>query len=49
MEGYACDRMFKLNVEMSKVSTSVCMLSSIDFLHAGLCHINDRSIRIMTI
>ena len=31
--GYACDGMFKLNVEMNKVSTSVYMLSSINFWH----------------
>ena len=38
---YACDRMFKLNVENNKVSTSsVYMLFSINFWHACLCHIN---------
>ena len=34
-KGYACDGMFKLNVENNKVSTSsVYMLSSINFWHA---------------
>ena len=38
---YACDGMFKLNVENNKASTnSVYMLSSINFWHARLCHIN---------
>ena len=40
---YACDEMFKLNVENNKASTSsVYMLSSINFWHARLCHINNR-------
>ena len=40
-KGYACDGMFKLNVENNKVSTSsVYMLFSINFWHACLCHIN---------
>ena len=30
-KGYACDGMFKLNVEMNKTSTSVYMLSSTNF------------------
>ena len=43
VKGYACDGMFKLNVENNKVSTSlVYMLSSINFWHACLCHINIR-------
>ena len=41
-KGYACDGMFKLNVEMNKVSTFVYMLSSTNFWHARLYHINDR-------
>ena len=42
-KGYACDGMFKLNVENNKASTgSVYMLSSINFWHARLCHINSR-------
>ena len=49
-KGYACDEMFKLNVENNKVSTSsVYMLSSINFWHACLCHINNRYVRIMIV
>ena len=36
---YACNGMFKLNIENNKVSTnSVYMLSFINFWHARLCH-----------
>ena len=46
---YAYDEMFKLNVENNKASTcSVYMLSSINFLHAHLCHINSRYVGIMS-
>ena len=38
-KGYACDEMFKLNVEINKTSTYVYMHSSINFWHACLCHI----------
>ena len=48
-KGYACDGMFKLNVENNKASTSsVYMLSSISFWHARLCHINSRYVGIMS-
>ena len=48
-KSYACDGMFKLNVENNKVSiSSVYMLSSINFLHARLCHINSRYVGIMS-
>ena len=48
-KGYACDGMFKLNVENNKASTSsVYMLSSINFWHARLCHINSRYVGIMS-
>ena len=48
-KGYACDGMFKLNVESNKPSASfVYMLSSINFWHARLCHINSRYVRIMS-
>ena len=41
--------MFKLNVENNKASTSsVYMLSSINFWHASLCHINSRHVGIMS-
>ena len=47
-KGYACDGMFKLNVENNKASTSsVYMLSSINFWHAHLCHINSRFVGII--
>ena len=46
---YACDRMFKLNVENNKAQTSsVYILSSINFWHAYLCHINSRYVGIMS-
>ena len=48
-KGYACDGMFKLNVENNKASTSsIYMLSSINFWHAPLCHINSRYVGIMS-
>ena len=48
-KSYACDGMFKLNVENNKASTSsVYMLSSINFWHAYLCHINSRYVGIMS-
>ena len=48
-KGYACDGMFKLNVENNKTSTnSVYMLSSINFWRARLCHINSRYVGIMS-
>ena len=41
--------MFKLNVENNKASTSsVYILSSINFWHARLCHINCRYVGIMS-
>ena len=48
-KGYAYDGMFKLNVEKNKASiSSVYMLSSINFWHARLCHINSRYVGIMS-
>ena len=48
-KGYACDGMFKINVENNKASTSsIYMLSSISFWHAHLCHINSRYMEIMS-
>ena len=48
-KGYACDGMFKLNVENNTASTSsIYMLSSINFWHARLCHINSRYVGIMS-
>ena len=48
-KSYACDGIFKLNIENNKAFTSsVYMLSSINFWHARLCHINSRYIGIMS-
>ena len=48
-KGYTYDGMFKLKVENNKASTSsVYMLSSINFWHACLCHINSRYVGIMS-
>ena len=45
--GYVCDGMLKLNVENNKASTSsVYMLSSINFWYAHLYHINSRYVGI---
>ena len=46
---YACDEMFKLNIEIDKASTnSVYMLSYINFWNACLCHINSRYMGIVS-
>ena len=46
---YACDEMFKLNVENNKAYTNlVYMLSSINFLYARLCHTDSRYVEIMS-
>ena len=45
---YAFDGMFKLNVEMNKTCSSIYMLSSTNFWHAPLCHINERYVGIMS-
>ena len=46
---YACDGMFKLNIENNMSSASyVYMLSSMNFWHAHLCHINNRYVGIMS-
>ena len=48
-KGYACDGMFELNVENNKASTSsVYILSFINFWHACLCHINSRYVGIVS-
>ena len=48
-KSYACDGMFKLNVEINKASTSsVYMLSCLNFWHARLCHINSRYVGTMS-
>lgn len=41
--------MFKLNVEMNKISAnSVYMLSSMNFWHSRLCHINSTYVKNMS-
>ena len=48
-KGYACDGMFKLNIENNISSaSSVYMLSSVNFWHACLCHISSRYVGIMS-
>ena len=48
-KGYACNGMFKLNIENNISSaSSVYMLSSVNFWHARLCHINSRYVGIMS-
>ena len=47
--GYACYGMLKFNVENNKASTSsVYILSSINFWYACLYHINSRYVGIMS-
>ena len=47
-KGYACDGMFKQNIENNTSSTSfIYMLSSVNFWHALLCYINNRYVGIM--
>ena len=49
VKGYACDEMFKLNIENNISSTSsIYMLSFMNFWHARLCHINNRYVGIMS-
>ena len=45
---YACDGMFKFNVDMNKTSTSIYIFFSTNFWHARLCHINDRYVEIIS-
>ena len=48
-KGYACDGMFKLNIENNISSaSSIYMLSFVNFWHARLCHINSRYVGIMS-
>jgi len=41
---YATDGMFKLNVEMNKMSPSIYMLCDFNIWHSRLCHVNKRVI-----
>ena len=48
-KGYACDGMFKLNIENNiSFASSIYMLSFVNFWHARLCHINSRYVGIMS-
>ncbi|XP_021732277.1 uncharacterized protein LOC110699091 [Chenopodium quinoa] len=48
-KGYATDGMFKLNVEVNKISNSAYMLcSTINVWHTRLCHVNKRLIKNMS-
>ena len=48
-KGYACDGMFKLNIENNISSaSSIYMLFFVNFWHARLCHINKRYVGIMS-
>ena len=48
-KGYACDNMFKLNVEMNKnVASSSYIVSSFNVWHARLCHVNKKLIKNMS-
>ena len=46
---YACDNMFKLNVEINKiVASSSYIVSSFNVWHARLCHVNKKLIKNMS-
>ena len=48
-KGYAYDGMFKLNVEMNKISPSyVYIASSTNLWHARLCHVNSKYLKNMS-
>ena len=47
-KGYACDGMFKLNVEMNKTTSSVYIVSCVNMWHARLCHVNSKYLKNMS-
>ena len=48
-KGYACNNMFKLNVEMNKnVASSSYIVSSFNVWNARLCHVNKKLIKNMS-
>ena len=47
-KGYACDGMFKLNVEMNEISTPAYIVSCINMWHARICHINSKYLKNMS-
>ena len=46
--GYACDGMFKLNVEMNENSSSAYIVSCVNVWHGRLCHINNKYMKNMS-
>ena len=46
-KGYACEGVFKLNVESNKVTSSAYMLCDFNIWHSRLCHVNKRIIHNM--
>ncbi|CAL1388160.1 unnamed protein product [Linum trigynum] len=44
-KGYACNGMFKLNVEINKMNSSVYMVCDLNVWHARLCHVNTRIVK----
>lgn len=47
-KGYACDDMFKLNVEMNANSSFACIVSCVNVWHGRLCHINNKYMKNMS-
>jgi len=47
-KGYATDDMFKLNIDMNKISSSAYMFCDFNIWHARICHVNKRIISNMS-
>ena len=47
-KGYACDDMFKLNVEMNENSSFAYIVSCVNVWHGRLCHINKKYMKHMS-
>ncbi|XP_075659253.1 uncharacterized protein LOC142629157 [Castanea sativa] len=47
-KGYACDDMFKLNVEMNENSSFAYIVSCVNVWHGRLCHINNKYMKNMS-
>ena len=47
-KGYACDDMFKLNVETNENSSSTYIVSYVNVWHGRLCHINNKCMKNMS-
>ena len=41
-KGYACDCLFKLNIEMNENSSLAYIFSCVNVWHGRLCHINNK-------